>query len=253
MYQKGRGRLRVESPRSKKCGRSSPTWQPFRRDSSQVPQTYRFDAAFLTELCTWQEQPSLSHKWRCRAFLGVQAATRDSAAAETHHLQHPQSTDGTVCHCSAIVPQKSGPFGDLRALSEATEAAGHRTLYRPQECPPPPGLRSVGVARDLWSGLLLSRGGEGGRGFWTQNLVYQKWPDQIFPIVNFVFSHYGHFGLGRGGGGFGGGVRPPPWFLIILEKPCLWSRPAIMARPTRRFGCPSGPGPVLQQRAFGPI
>ena len=68
------------------------------------------------------------------------------------------------------------------------------------------------------AGLLLSRGGEGGRGFWTQNLVYQKWPDQIFPIVNFVFSHYGHIGLGRGGGGFGGGV-PPPWFLIILKKP----------------------------------
>ena len=67
--------------------------------------------------------------------------------------------------------------------------------------------------------LLLSRGGgEGGRGVWTQNLVYQKWPDQIFPIVNFVFSHYGHFGLGRGGGGFGGGP-PPPWFLIILKKP----------------------------------
>ena len=38
--------------------------------------------------------------------------------------------------------------------------------------------------------------------------MYQKWPDQIFPIVNFVFSHDGHFGLGRGGGGFGGG--PPP-------------------------------------------
>ena len=59
------------------------------------------------------------------------------------------------------------------------------------------------------TGPLLSRGGEGGRGFWTQNLVYQQWPDQIFPIINFVFSHYGHFGLGRGGGGFGGGVPPP--------------------------------------------
>ena len=59
------------------------------------------------------------------------------------------------------------------------------------------------------AGLLLSRGGKGGRGFWTQNLVYQKWPDQIFPIVNFVFSRDGHFGLGRGGGGFGGGVPTP--------------------------------------------
>ena len=62
------------------------------------------------------------------------------------------------------------------------------------------------------AGLLLSRGGEGGRGFWTQNLVYQKWPDQIFPLVNFGFSHDGHFGLGRGGGGFGGGVPPPLGF-----------------------------------------
>ena len=66
------------------------------------------------------------------------------------------------------------------------------------------------------SGLLLSRG-EGGRGFWTQNLVYQKWPDQIFPVVNFVFSHYGHFGLGRGGGGFGGGVPPPLVFNYSKE------------------------------------
>ena len=33
--------------------------------------------------------------------------------------------------------------------------------------------------------------------------------DQIFPLVNFVFSHDGHFGLGRGGGGFGGEGSPP--------------------------------------------
>ena len=45
--------------------------------------------------------------------------------------------------------------------------------------------------------------------------MYQKWPDQIFPIVNFVFSHYGHFGLGRGGGVLGEGSPP-----IILKKPC---------------------------------
>ena len=68
-------------------------------------------------------------------------------------------------------------------------------------------------------GLLLSRGGEGGRGFWTQNLVYQKWPDQIFPIVNFVLSPNGHFGLGKGGRGFWGRGPPPLVFLIILKKP----------------------------------
>ena len=77
---------------------------------------------------------------------------------------------------------------------------------------PPPLQRHQGGE----AGLLLSRGG-GGRGFWTQNLVYQKWPDQIFPIVNFVFSHYGHFGLGRGGGNFGGGVPPPLVFNYSKE------------------------------------
>ena len=37
----------------------------------------------------------------------------------------------------------------------------------------------------------------------TQKLV-PKWPDQIFPVVNFLFSHNGYFGRvqdGRGGGG----------------------------------------------------
>ena len=51
--------------------------------------------------------------------------------------------------------------------------------------------------------------------------MYQKWPDQIFPIVNFVFSHYGHFGLGRGGGGFGGGVPPPPPLVFNYSKEAL--------------------------------
>ena len=27
------------------------------------------------------------------------------------------------------------------------------------------------------------------------------WPDEIFPIVNLVFSDYDHFGLGGSGGG----------------------------------------------------
>ena len=80
---------------------------------------------------------------------------------------------------------------------------------------------------DLQGRASFEQGGGGGRGFWTQNLVYQKWPDQIFPIVNFVFSHYGHFGLGRGGGGFGGGP-PPPWLLIILKKPCSRHNKALL-------------------------
>ena len=47
----------------------------------------------------------------------------------------------------------------------------------------------------------------GGSG--SQKFVYQKWPDQIFPLVNFVFSDDGHFGA-EGGGGPGRGTRPPP-------------------------------------------
>ena len=53
------------------------------------------------------------------------------------------------------------------------------------------------------------KGGEGGRGgSGTQNFVYRKWPHQIFPTVNFVFSRDGPFGLGGGGGK--GEVTPPP-------------------------------------------
>ena len=46
------------------------------------------------------------------------------------------------------------------------------------------------------------------RGGGVQKFLYQKWPDKIFPNVNFVFSREGHFGLGRGEEGFGG--APPP-------------------------------------------
>ena len=43
----------------------------------------------------------------------------------------------------------------------------------------------------------------------TQQFVHQKWPDKIFPMVKFVFSHDGHLGLGLGAvqeGGGGGGL-----------------------------------------------
>ena len=63
----------------------------------------------------------------------------------------------------------------------------------------------------------LAQGGGGGEGVLDPKLGVPKWPDQIFPIVNFVFSHDGHFGLGRGGGGFGGGVPPPLVFNYSKE------------------------------------
>ena len=43
--------------------------------------------------------------------------------------------------------------------------------------------------------------GEGGGGSGTQKFVHQKWPNQIFPMVNFRFSRDGPFGLGGGGDG----------------------------------------------------
>ena len=71
-------------------------------------------------------------------------------------------------------------------------------------------------ARGMWSEVLLDcrreGGGGGGQGFirrgggegsGTQKFVCQKWPNQIFPTVNFVVSHDGHFGRG-------GRVPSPP-------------------------------------------
>ena len=55
-----------------------------------------------------------------------------------------------------------------------------------------------GSAREVLEGR---GGGGGGRGSGTQKFVYQKWHDQIFLIVNFVFSHEGHSGLEGGGVG----------------------------------------------------
>ena len=72
----------------------------------------------------------------------------------------------------------------------------------------------------------------------TQNFVYQKWPNQIVPVVNFVSSHDGHFGLGGGGfrpGGGGGGYPPSSYGTAILILPCL-----------KPSACVCSPAPVTQ-------
>ena len=38
-------------------------------------------------------------------------------------------------------------------------------------------------------GMCWKRGG-GGRGSRTQKFMYQKWPNPVFPSVNFILSHY---------------------------------------------------------------
>ena len=43
------------------------------------------------------------------------------------------------------------------------------------------------VDQEAPPGSHKKRGGGGGSG--TQQFVYQKWPDQIFPIVNLAVSH----------------------------------------------------------------
>ena len=63
-------------------------------------------------------------------------------------------------------------------------------------------------------GRLVLRGGGSG----TKKYVYHKWPDQISPIANFVFSHDGPFGMGRGGGG------PPCSSLLIKPMPACGTR-----------------------------
>ena len=77
--------------------------------------------------------------------------------------------------------------------------------------------QALGTALGAQAGLLLLRPptncrlkrrrqgsirrGGGGAGSGSQKFVYQKWPDNVFPVVNCVFSHdfFTHFG--RGGGG----------------------------------------------------
>ena len=78
--------------------------------------------------------------------------------------------------------------------------------------------------------------------------MYQKWPDQIFPIVNFVFSHNGHFGLGRGGGGFGGGVPPPLVFDYSKEALGGGGTPWV---PGRQLLSTPSPGQQLVAKGTG--
>ena len=68
--------------------------------------------------------------------------------------------------------------------------------------PPPFGLNSLQTKPAPWVGYgreVLQEGG-GGQRSGTQKVVHQKWPDQSFLIVNFMFSHDGHFGRGGGRG-----------------------------------------------------
>ena len=68
-----------------------------------------------------------------------------------------------------------------------------------------------------WRRIAVGGGGQGGmrgggRGWevWDSKICGPRWPDQIFPTVNFVFSHFCLGAGGPGGGPWGGGHPPPP-------------------------------------------
>ena len=56
---------------------------------------------------------------------------------------------------------------------------------------------------------------------WDPKLVYQKWPDKIFPMVNVVYSHDGQLGLGRGCPSRG---NPPP-VVVPFSYILAWAPP----------------------------
>ena len=71
-------------------------------------------------------------------------------------------------------------------------------------------MRPDSEEEDLF--VVPTRQGSIRKGGGTLKFVYQKWPDQIFLMVNFVIPHYGHFGLGWG---WGGGSRVCTAILIL--------------------------------------
>ena len=88
-----------------------------------------------------------------------------------------------------------------RRTANMTGRSSIRNCRRPPSAPPshlpnpPPPPDQAPPTSPTHGGVLERVGG----GLGTQTFVYQKWPDQSFPTVNFVFSHDGHFGLGHGG------------------------------------------------------
>ena len=75
----------------------------------------------------------------------------------------------------------------------------------------------------------------------------QKWPKKIFPMVNFVFSDDGHFGLGAGGGGatemsVGGPYSYRTIWLAITVSRSI-ANGGRCAQPRRTRAAPYSPGP----------
>ena len=181
-----------------------------------------------------------AHLW----IEGRRRRTSDSALASrgpNHGKTHPRHEVLFVCCAKRCCPGASGrnciPHPSVGASPAVLTRGGQLVLlgvvtYSWQSLP-----RITGIAgshrltvcvmcEDCATGHPPTPGGVGrcgdqgsirrGGGSETQNFVYRKWPDQISPMVYFVFPHYGHFG---GGGGGGSRATPPPLpHLSLFEK-----------------------------------
>ena len=67
----------------------------------------------------------------------------------------------------------------------------------------------------------------------TQKFVYQKRPNKIFPTVNFVFSHDGHFGLDTAAG-------PNKQRNLVTKRSALFERLAAGGSGPRSEGGQNG-------------
>ena len=134
------------------------------------------------------------------------------------------------------LPKKNHTFGKGRLRQPKVRRGEVRSPGRSADS-------DITLQRFLWlagSGHpSREMGEEGGEASGDPTIVFQKWPDQIFPMVNFIFSRGGHFGLEGGGGGlaqglgitlfaFGGAY----WPLATAQSDPLWARTC--------FGCVTG-------------
>ena len=69
-------------------------------------------------------------------------------------------------------------------------------------------------------GCVGREGGGGGRGSRTQKFMYQKWPNPVFPSVNFILSHYEIWVPGG---------TPPPLVTVSRSNTALGAAPRCTA------------------------
>ena len=192
--------------------------------------------------------------------------SQGSAKGPLGNAVHAVEWRGLTLMCAAVVrggPPKahSPPALQLKAIKEAEgrgvlcriltgngASGGSGRKKRQRAC------RWEGVPT---GDVLEERGGLSG----TQKFVHQKWPNQIFALVNFVFPHCGHYGLEGGGGRPGRGVSPPPPAVyghsntsLVPTGALLFSEPPPQEC-IRRGGGGGGGGagtPLLPGSPYGP-